>query len=89
LLSSRAAYDDLIRFYTRIHARGHDRDDEHQEALIGLLRRAAYLIRRAGRFGAIATVRVRSRIWNARERVRAGEHSDLDRGVAARAPGLR
>ena len=80
-------YDDLIAFYARGHARGHDRDDERQEALIGLLEACRVFDPSRGSFGAIATVRVRSRVWNARERVR-GQAPDPDRGAAARAPRL-
>jgi Sigma-70 region 2 len=42
-----------------------DRDDERQEALIGLLQACRDFDPASGRFGAIATVRVRSRVWTA------------------------
>ena len=56
---------------------GHEREDERQEALIGLFEACRQFDPARGRFGALATLRVRSRVWNARERVRAGKHMIL------------
>jgi DNA-directed RNA polymerase specialized sigma subunit len=65
-------YGDLIGYCTHMPAWGHDREDERQEALIGLFEACRVFDPARGTFGAIATVRVRSRVRNARERVRAG-----------------
>lgn len=59
-------YRELIGFTTRNPAEGHDVDDERQEALLALREACRIYNPARGSFGAIATVRVRSRVWNSR-----------------------
>jgi hypothetical protein len=56
----------LIGWVTRRPLAGLEREDERQEALIGLLQACREFEPARGSFGAIATVRVRSRVWTAR-----------------------
>jgi RNA polymerase sigma factor (sigma-70 family) len=65
-------YREMIGFVTRDPALGQDVDDERQEALLALLEASRIFNPVRGSFGAIATVRVRSRVWNARRRARSG-----------------
>jgi RNA polymerase sigma factor (sigma-70 family) len=70
-------YRGLIGFTTRHPAEGQDVDDERQEALLALLEACRIYDPTRGSFGAIATVRVRSRVWNSRRRARAGRNRIL------------
>ena len=56
---------------------GLERDDQRQEALIGLLQACRDFDSARGRFGAIATVCVRSRVLTARQRARQNRHRVL------------
>jgi hypothetical protein len=77
-------YRGLIGFTTRNPAEGQDRDDERQEALLALLEACSIYDPARGSFGAIATVRVRSRVWNSRRRAcapgRGQDHPSGRRG---------
>jgi DNA-directed RNA polymerase specialized sigma subunit len=55
-------YRDLIAYLTRWTMPGLEREDERQEALIALLEACRAYDPARGTFGAIATVRVRSRV---------------------------
>jgi RNA polymerase sigma factor (sigma-70 family) len=70
-------YREMIGFTTRNPAAGQDVDDERQEALLALLEACRLFNPARGSFGAIATVRVRSRVWNSRRRARSGRNRIL------------
>jgi RNA polymerase sigma factor (sigma-70 family) len=70
-------YREMIGFTIRNPAEGLDRDDERQDALLALLEACRRFDPARGSFGAIATVRVRSRVWNARRRTRSGRNRIL------------
>jgi RNA polymerase sigma factor (sigma-70 family) len=70
-------YRELIGFVTRNPALGQEVDDERQEAWVALLEACRVFDPARGSFGAIATVRVRSRVWNARSRARSGRNRVL------------
>jgi RNA polymerase sigma factor (sigma-70 family) len=70
-------YRDLIGYVTRWPMPGLEREDERQEALIALLEACRTFDPARGTFGAIATVRVRSRVWSARKRARSDRHRIL------------
>jgi DNA-directed RNA polymerase specialized sigma24 family protein len=72
-------YRGLIGFTTRNPAEGQDVDDERQEALLALLEACRVFDPTRGSFGAIATARVRSRVWNPRARSRSGRNRILTR----------
>jgi RNA polymerase sigma factor (sigma-70 family) len=70
-------YREMIGFTIRNPAEGQDVEDERQEALLALLEACRLFNPARGSFGAIATVRVRSRVWNSRRRARAGRNRIL------------
>jgi hypothetical protein len=70
-------YREMIGFTTRNPAEGQEIDDERQEALMALLEACRLYNAARGSFSAIATVRVRSRVWNARPRARSGRNRIL------------
>ena len=74
-------YHGLIGHTTRQPAFGLELDDRQQEALLGLFEACHAYDPAKGRFGAIATVCVRRRVWNARLTARARKHRILTEAV--------
>jgi RNA polymerase sigma factor (sigma-70 family) len=79
-------YRGLIGHVTRQPAFGLEHDDQQQEALLGLFEACRAYDPAKGRFGAIATVCLRRRVWNARLTARARKHRILTEAVGLDRP---
>jgi len=74
-------YERVIGAATRRSGFGMDWEDEHQEALIGLLNACRAYRPDRGRFASLASVCIRNRIWNARTRGHLPQHRIVSEAI--------